>query len=56
MFNNKYHHHNKPVDDEEDNEDNEKSTQEAPEYAFDGFTIELNEKVALTPLAASSSK
>jgi len=55
MFNNKYHH-NKPVEEDDDNEENEKSTQEAPGYAFDGFTIELNEKVSLTPVVASSSK
>ncbi len=41
-------------DDEENNSNNDKSSSN-PDYVFEGFTVELNEKIMLTPVAPTTN-
>ena len=41
--------------DDSEETDSEKTGEEGPAYVFDGFTIELNEKIALTPVTTSKN-
>lgn len=51
-MNKKYHGGSYHEEDDADNNTGSNS-EPTPDYAFDGFTIELNEKISLTPTSGS---